>query len=126
MKQAQESLKQTFKPGSLLELRLQSDLDKIGIPYVREYKFHPTRKWRFDFYIDQGKIAIEAQGGTWVNGGHSRHSGYENDCRKFAEAAILGITVLAFTTDQIKSGEAADTIKRLLQSRNLICDNGAV
>jgi len=64
-------------------------------------------------------VAIEAQGGTYVNGGHTRHSGYENDCRKFAEAAILGIYVLAFTTDQIKSGEAADTIKRFLQTKNL-------
>jgi len=112
------------RPASLLEARIASDLDKLGIEYVREHKFHPTRKWRFDFFIPACLVAIEAQGGTRNNGGHNRHAGYENDCRKFAEAAILGITVLAFTSDQIKSGEAIDTIKRLLQSRNHLWNNG--
>ena len=30
---------------------------------VREYIFHPKRKWRFDFYFPERKLAVEIEGG---------------------------------------------------------------
>ena len=37
-------------------------LQLIGIPFEQEYKFHPERKWRFDFAIPSNMIAIEYEG----------------------------------------------------------------
>jgi very-short-patch-repair endonuclease len=81
------------------------------IAFQREFRFHPTRKWRFDFALDNS-MAVEVEGGTWVNGGHSRGSIYEENCRKYNAAASLGWKVLRFTTGMVKSGEAIKTIKQ--------------
>jgi len=115
-----------LKPASLHELRLESDFKKLGIEFVREHRFHPTRKWRFDFYLPAWQIAIEADGGVYSQGRHTRPEGFIKDREKFAEAAILGITVLAFAGEQIKSGYATDAVNRLLQSRGWVCNNQPV
>ena len=64
----------------------------------REYRFHPTRLWRFDFAFAYRKIAIEIEGGTWSGGRHTRGSGYAEDCLKYNEAAKLGWTILRYTS----------------------------
>lgn len=71
-----------------------------GIEVVKEYKFHPERKWRFDFAIPDKKIAIEYEGGVF-GGGKSRHTtgkGYAGDAEKYNEAAKLGWKVLRYTS----------------------------
>lgn len=86
------------------------------LPPETEYKFHPTRKWRFDYaYVDQ-KIAIEREGGIWTQGRHTRGAGYENDIRKYNEAVVLGWRLLRFSTEMIENGEAVETLKRLLSA----------
>ncbi|PUZ26387.1 hypothetical protein DCC81_12015 [Chitinophaga parva] len=68
-----------------------------GIPVTREHRFHPERKWRFDFALVDHKIAIEYEG---IMAGKSRHttiSGYTGDTEKYNAAAELGWTVLRFT-----------------------------
>lgn len=69
-----------------------------GIPFVKEYRFHPERKWRFDFAITTKKIAIEYEG--IYGGGKSRHTtvqGYTGDTEKYNEAGKLGWTILRYT-----------------------------
>lgn len=83
-----------------------------------EYRFHPTRKWRFDFAWPEMMIAVEIEGGTWAGGRHSRGKGFEKDCEKYNEAAILGWTVLRFTTRQVTSGVAVETFTRALMARS--------
>ena len=39
----------------------------------REYKFHKTRKWRFDFAYPDIQLAVEIDGGQWRAGG-GRHN----------------------------------------------------
>jgi very-short-patch-repair endonuclease len=80
---------------------------------VREYKFHPTRRWKFDFAYPDQKIAIEVEGGTWISGRHSRGSGYQADCEKYNAAVLLGWKVLRFTRAMIE-GNAVETIKSIL------------
>lgn len=80
---------------------------------VAEVGFMQGRKWRFDF-IFPGKWAIEIEGGTWVNGRHNRASSIEADMEKYNEAAILGWKVLRFTTGQVMSGMAIDTVLRAI------------
>ena len=40
-----------------------------------EHRFHPKRKWRFDFAIPSKMIAFEFEGGVFTQGRHSRGVG---------------------------------------------------
>ena len=86
-----------------------------GLPEPeRESRFHPTRRWRFDFAWIGEKIAVEIEGGVYVNGRHTRGKGFENDCIKYAEAALLGWQVIRFSTQQVKAGTAINYVKQFL------------
>ena len=84
---------------------------------VRELKFHPIRKWRFDLSLPLQNLAIEVDGGGFVMGRHSRGAGMAADAEKFAEAAILGWTVIRVTPQQVQNGQALGWVERLLERR---------
>lgn len=90
-------------------------LRAAGLTPVREFRFHPVRKWRFDFCFPDQKLALEVDGGTFSGGRHTRGTGYAEDCRKIAEAMLLGWRVLRATADQVKSGEALRWVEALAQ-----------
>jgi len=71
-----------------------------------EYRFHPKRRWRFDFAYPELKIAVEVEGGTWTKGAHVRGKHFTSDCEKYNNAILLGWQVFRFTTDMIKGGHA--------------------
>jgi very-short-patch-repair endonuclease len=81
---------------------------------VREYQFHPTRKWRFDLCYPSAMLAIEADGGQWTGGRHQRGAGYEKDCAKINTATLMGWRVLRFTTNMVDDGRAVAVILRAL------------
>lgn len=83
------------------EIQMAQLLDSAGVLYVREHKFHPSRRWRFDFAIIDKKIAIEVEGGVWARGRHTRGSGYIADATKYNQATILGWRVLRYTSDHL-------------------------
>jgi len=99
---------------SNLEMILRAQLNCEGIKFEEEYKFHPTRRWRFDFAIPEKKIAIEAEGGVWSGGRHTTGSGFTKDLEKYGEALILGWKVLRCTGSQIESGQCIDWLKQIL------------
>lgn len=101
---------------SQLEDSFAYQIKAFGIPEpVREYRFHPDRKWRLDFYWDSG-WAVEIQGGGWVQGGHNRNAGTMwKDYEKLNAAQELGIRVLQFTGDQVKDGTAVQTLERIFK-----------
>ena len=70
--------------------------------YQKEYRFHPVRKWRFDFLIGN-KIAIEYEGGAYGNSRHRFSSGFIKDCEKYNQAQLLGYKVLRYTVDIFKN-----------------------
>lgn len=78
-----------------------------GLPTpTPEYRFAPPRRWRFDLaFVDQ-KVAIEQEGGVWIQGRHSRGAGMVKDMEKYNAAGLLGWRVFRFTPQQIQSGEA--------------------
>lgn len=82
---------------------------------VREYRFHPTRRWRMDFAWPDLKLAAEVQGGIWTRGRHSRGKGMEADMEKHNEAMLLGWDVLLFSGGMIDSGQAVETIRMLIE-----------
>ncbi|MFQ5443568.1 MAG: hypothetical protein ACE5EK_03015 [Nitrospinales bacterium] len=98
------------------QLLFQLKAAQLPLP-VPEYKFHPSRRWRFDYaYTDINlRLAIEIEGGIWSGGRHTRGKGYEKDCVKYNTAALHGWTVYRFTPGHIESGYALDTIQRALK-----------
>lgn len=96
---------------NLLEVMLKAE--RIS-GWEREYQFHPTRRWRFDFAWPLKKIAVEIEGGVWSNGRHTRGSGFIEDCRKYNEAVILGWRVIRVTTEMVRSGEAMEYIEHAI------------
>lgn len=97
-----------------LELAMLQQLRAVGLEPERQVKFHPVRQWRFDFGFRSQMLAIEVDGGTRTNGRHNRGDGIDNDCRKYAEAQLLGWRVLRVTGDHVKSGEALRWVEGLL------------
>lgn len=83
------------------ELQFYCRLVDMGERPEYEFKFHPTRKWRFDLAIPHHRIAIEIEGGTWNGGRHSRGAGFRGDCEKYNEATKMGWRVLRYTPDMI-------------------------
>jgi hypothetical protein len=86
-------------------------------PPAREYRFAPPRRWRLDRAYVAQRIAMECEGATWVSGRHTRGSGFEADCAKYNEAALMGWLVLRFTAQQIESGQALAWIERAWRER---------
>jgi very-short-patch-repair endonuclease len=81
----------------------------------REFRFHDTRHWRFDFAIPEHKIGIEIEGGTSFGmSRHSRGEGFDRDAIKYNTAALLGWVVLRFSTGMVLRGEAIDTVRAAL------------
>ncbi|HHX8586731.1 TPA: endonuclease domain-containing protein [Vibrio alginolyticus] len=100
---------------SALEKTLLFQIKAMGLALPeKEYRFHETRRWRFDFAYPEHQLAVEVEGGTWAGGRHTRGSGYEKDCEKYNEAALRGWSVLRFTGSMIKSGKAVETLKEAL------------
>jgi very-short-patch-repair endonuclease len=90
-------------------------LRMAGLPDpVEEYRFAPPRRWRFDLAWPERMLAVEVEGGVWVGGRHTRPAGYEKDCEKYSEAAVLGWRVIRVTTQMVKDGRALALIERAL------------
>jgi hypothetical protein len=60
-----------------------------GLPMPeREYRFNlPRTKHRFDFCWPALRIALEVEGGVWVQGRHTRGAGFLKDMEKYNLAA---------------------------------------
>ena len=66
-----------------------------GLPApVAEHRFHPTRRWRFDWAFLDRLVALEVEGGVWQQGRHTRGSGFVKDIEKYNAAAALGWRII--------------------------------
>ena len=97
--------------------RLALLLDAERIPYRREVRFHPVRRWKADFFVEGvRKVLIEVEGGGWLPGGgrHNRGKGFAADMEKYNEALCLGFVVLRVNPQMIDSGSALLWLRKLL------------
>lgn len=87
-----------------------------GLPApVAEWRFHPTRKWRFDWaWPEPHKIALEINGGVWTKGRHTRGAGYTRDMSKLNAAQLLGWRVFQVTPNELLT-VGLDTVKAALE-----------
>lgn len=97
---------------------LISRLFYAGLPTpTREYLFHPVRRWRFDLAWPAIKVAVEIEGGTWINGGHTRALGYQKDCTKYNAAAELGWVVLRYTPAMLSKYTTVKQISKVVNAK---------
>jgi very-short-patch-repair endonuclease len=74
----------------------------LGGPALeREYRFHPTRKWRFDYAHLGAKVAVELDGGVFTQGRHVRGAGFLRDREKINAAQLMGWRVIELGTGQV-------------------------
>ncbi len=102
--------------GSALEeaLLLQLLAEAAHTPPLREYRFAPPRRWRFDLAWPPRWLAVEVEGGTWSAGRHTRAAGYRADVEKYNAAALAGWTVLRVTADMVRDGTGAALVAAAL------------
>ena len=104
--------------GSSLDLETVMAL-AIGLEFdlpepVREYRFAPPRRWRFDFAFPDAKVALEIEGGIWTAGRHSRGAGMRDDMEKYNAAACAGWRVLRVHHDLVHNGQALQLVREAL------------
>lgn len=91
-----------------------------GLPVpVKEFRFHPQRKWRFDFCWAHPalRFALEVEGAVWTHGRHTRGSGFVKDIEKYNEAALLGWSVLRCTPKELNNGQAIELVRRMIEAK---------
>ncbi len=99
-----------------LEADFAFQIRVAGLPVPeREYRWHPTRKFRADFAWPKFMIIVEIEGGVWSRGRHTRGSGFIKDCLKYNEAAILGWTVIRLAGAMITDGVGLDYLEQMLE-----------
>jgi very-short-patch-repair endonuclease len=77
--------------------KMEAWLKYSGIEYVKEYKFHPKRKWRADIAIPSKMVLIEWDGIMSEKSRHTSVTGFSEDCNKMNAAQLLGWKVLRYT-----------------------------
>lgn len=84
---------------------------------IREYRFHPTRRWRFDHAWPAHAIALEVDGGAWTGGRHTRGKGFIEDMQKRNAATFIGWRVFNVTHDDIKTGYAFELLTKIFKGK---------
>lgn len=90
----------------------------FGLPEPkREYKFHPTRKWRIDYLFEANgrRVALEVEGGVWTGGRHTTGKGFMGDMEKYNAISTAGIVLLRTTPDRLMTAETIEMIKQALR-----------
>lgn len=91
---------------------------ETGVAGCEEHPFHPSRKWRFDLAWPSVKVAFEREGMA-RRGSKSRHltfTGFQGDCEKYNEAALLGWFVIRGTGKMIESGAVLVILTKLINN----------
>ena len=85
---------------------------------VSEYRFHPTRRWRFDAAAPTIMVGFEMDGILGgPGGGHQRRRGYIGDRSKDLHAQALGWLVIRVCSSQLDDGSALPLIEQIVGRR---------
>ena len=89
-----------------------------GLPKpVPEFRFHPTRKWRFDYAFLEDRIALEVEGGIFSGGRHTRGSGFVGDMVKYNAAGAMGWIVLRCQPNELLRTATIEMIRQAIATR---------
>lgn len=84
-------------------------------PPIAEHKFHESRKWRIDYYFRRGevKVALEIEGGLWVEGGggHNRPTHFLRQIEKYNALSAKGIYLIRTTPTDLMTQGVRDVLR---------------
>lgn len=90
-----------------------------GLPYcVPEFTFCDGRRWRFDFAFPDDRVAVEVQGGIFIQGRHSRGAALLKEWEKLNHAAMLGWRVMYCQPKDICTMDMVRQIKTAICRRS--------
>lgn len=98
-----------------IDIFVQTCRQVLAVDVVKELQFHPTRKWRFDYAIPAKKIAVEVEGGAWVQGRHNRAQGFIADMEKYNTAAAMGWRLLRATPQMLLTSKFLKTLMQAIK-----------
>lgn len=84
---------------------------------VAEHRFHPKRRWRFDWSWPSKRLACEYEGVFAAKSRHTTVTGYSNDAEKYSTAAALGWCVIRVTAPMVRDGRAFDLLNLAHKAR---------
>ena len=102
-----------YHVGSELEAVFALQLMTANVKFQQEYQAIPGRRYRWDFAIepiDDTRLLIELNGGTWTKGGHSTGGGIQRDYAKANAAVCHGFRQLTFTAQDVHDLTALDMV----------------
>lgn len=94
-----------------IDIFIQTCRQVFAVDAVKELQFCDSRKWRFDYAIPDKKIAIEVEGGAWINGRHNRAQGFIKDMEKYNMAAAMGWRLLRATPQTLLTAKFLNVLK---------------
>lgn len=92
----------------------QIDELNLGVSIETEFRFHPTRRWRFDIAIPKEYVAFEIEGGIYQGYSHGSVRGIMRDIEKYNEAQLYGWAVYRVTPQHVSGGEAKELASKVL------------
>lgn len=98
---------------------------ELSIGMVRQFQFHPTRKWAADFawpkhmlLVEYDGLILNNEGGRCVvRGGHATVTGIRNDHEKLNAAQMCGYTMLRYEAQAVREGRIYNDIDAVLRAR---------
>ena len=88
---------------------------KLRVECVKEYRFHPTRLWRFDYALPAYRIALEVEGGVWTGGRHNLPIGFLRDMEKYNTATLMGWKVFRCVPKELLSPKTLDMLRAAIE-----------
>ena len=83
---------------------------------VPEFRFEPTRKWRFDWAWPEYQLALEVDGGLFVLGGHNRGAQIVKTMEKENEAQVQGWHILKCQPHELCTCATVHLIQRAIEN----------
>jgi hypothetical protein len=105
------------------EQAIAARIVELGYPAPeQQFRFHPVRRYRFDFAWPAKRLALEFDGGTFgdtATSGHQGH-GYANDCRKCNLATAIGWRVYHLSSIMHKEGELTSVLQLMFDGASVL------
>ncbi len=108
------------EPPAVPVSRFERLLRSVGLPVpVREHRFHPVRRWRFDYAWPEQRVALEVEGGVWTGGRHTRGAGFLGDIEKYNAAVVAGWRVVRVVPGKLCASATVGMLESLLAKKSL-------
>ena len=101
------------------KLLFQIRAAKLPVPLLEHRfarDFNPPRMWRFDLCWPERMLAVEVEGGIFVQGRHGRGAGMVADMEKYNAAVLAGWRLLRVSDRHINKGTALAWIMAALNA----------